>query len=89
MTSGSAPFAVKVIDCVLLTVTVVDAGAAEVGVKSGEMVQVVPTGIGLVHPLDTLNCAFPTVPRKGEDRMACALPELVTVNTPVQATPLP
>ena len=75
----------------VLTETLADAAAAEAGVKSGVIVQVVPAGSGLVQLLDTLNCVFDGViaPRKGEDRVAGTVPELVTVNTPVQATLLP
>jgi hypothetical protein len=59
------------------------------GVKSGEMVQEVPTGIGLAHVVRcpavvTLNAVLEIDPRKGEVRVTGWLPMFVTVNTPVQ-----
>ena len=61
----------------------------DTGVKSGEMVQVVPTGIGLAHVVRcpavvTLNAALEIDPRKGEARVTGWLPVFVIVNTPVQ-----
>ena len=61
------------------------------GVNFGEMVEVVPTGIGLVHVVVTLNAALAGVgaPRKGEARVTGWLPMFETVNTPVQGELLP
>jgi hypothetical protein len=61
------------------------------GVNFGEMVQVVPTGIGLVHVVVPLNAALAGVgaPRKVEARTTGWLPMFETVNTPVQGELLP